>query len=86
MKQIDFFDYETEENIKFDILSAVQYKEDGYLLVVESGCDFDEEVTAYVLKATYLEGEDIIYEIVDDDLLLDIVFPMLEDQIEAFEN
>jgi hypothetical protein len=87
MERIDFFDDETGEKIIFDILSAIQYKEDGYLLVIESDTDDEEEeVLAYVLKATYLEGDDIIYEIVEDDELLEIVFPMLEEQIESFEN
>lgn len=87
MERIEFFDDETGEKIIFDILSAIQYKEDGYLLVIESDTDEEEEeVLAYVLKATYLEGDDIIYEIVEDDELLEIVFPMLEEQIESFEN
>jgi len=87
MERIEFFDDETGEKIIFDILSAIQYKEDGYLLVIESDTDEEEEeVLAYVLKATYLEGDDIIYEIVEDDELLEIVFPMLEEQIDSFEN
>ena len=90
MERIDFYDDETGEKITFDILSAIQYKEDGYLLVIESDTEEsqeeNDEVLAYVLKATYLEGDDIIYEIVEDDELLDIVFPMLEEQIESFEN
>ncbi len=87
MERIDFYDDETGEKITFDILSAIQYKEDGYLLVIESDTqEEEEEVLAYVLKATYLEGDDIIYEIVEDDEILDVVFPMLEKQIETFEN
>ncbi|WZL80016.1 DUF1292 domain-containing protein [Vallitaleaceae bacterium 9-2] len=87
MERIDFYDDETGEKITFDILSAIQYKEDGYLLVIESDTqEEEEEVLAYVLKATYLEGDDIIYEIVEDDDILDVVFPMLEKQIETFEN
>lgn len=87
MERIDFYDDETGEKITFDILSAIQYKEDGYLLVIESDTQEEEdEVLAYVLKATYLEGDDIIYEIVEDDEILEIVFPMLEKQIETFEN
>lgn len=86
MKTIDFIDDVTGEEVVFAVLSAVQYKEDGYILVIEEHEIDDEEATAYVLKATYIEGDDIIYEIIDDDILLDIVFPLLEDNMDEFEN
>ncbi len=86
MKTIDFIDDVTGEEVVFAVLSAVQYKEDGYILVIEEQEIDDEEATAYVLKATYIEGDDIIYEIIDDDILLDIVFPLLEDNMDEFEN
>ena len=86
MKTIDFVDDVTGEEVVFAVLSAVQYKEDGYILVIEENEVDEEEATAYVLKATYIEGDDIIYEIIDDDILLDIVFPLLEDNMDEFEN
>ena len=86
MKTIDFIDDVTGEEVVFAVLSAVQYKEDGYILVIEQNEVDAEEATAYVLKATYIEGDDIIYEIIDDDILLDIVFPLLEDNMDEFEN
>lgn len=86
MKTIHFVDDVTDEEVVFAILSAVQYKEEGYILVIEEAEIDDEEATAYVLKATYLEGDDIIYEIVDDDIILDIVYPLLEENMDEFEN
>lgn len=86
MKTIDFIDDVTGEEVVFAVLSAVQYKEDGYILVIEENEIDEEEATAYVLKATYIEGDEIIYEIIDDDILLDIVFPLLEDNMDEFEN
>lgn len=86
MKTIDFIDDVTGEEVVFAVLSAVQYKEDGYILVIEENEVDAEEATAYVLKATHIEGDDIIYEIIDDDIILDIVFPMLEDNMDEFEN
>ncbi len=85
MKTIQFVDDATGEEIVFAVLSAVQYKEEGYILVIEENEIDNDEATAYVLKATYTEGEDIIYELVSDDDLLDIVFPMLEEKVEDFE-
>jgi len=86
MQTIDFVDDVTGEEVVFAVLSAVQYKEDGYILVIEENEVDVEEATAYVLKATAIEGDDIIYEIIDDDILLDIVFPLLKDNMDEFEN
>ena len=86
MQTIDFIDDVTGEEVVFAVLSAVQYKEDGYILVIEENEVDAEEATAYVLKATAIEGDDVIYEIIDNDILLDIVFPLLEDNMDEFEN
>ena len=86
MKTIDFIDDSTGEKVVFAVLSAVQYKDDGYILVIEEAEVDLEEATAYVLKATSIEGDDIVYEIIDDDIMLDIVFPLLEDNMDEFEN
>jgi len=86
MNKIHFVDDVTGEEVNFVVLSAVQYKEDGYILVIEEE-EFDEpEATAYVLVATSSDGDDIIYEIVDDDDILDEVYPLLEDNMDNFEN
>ncbi len=86
METLVFTDDETGEEIVFAILSAVQYKEEGYILVVEEDDLENDEVTAYVMKATYIEEEDLIYEIVDEDAILEVVYPMLEDAMDTFEN
>lgn len=86
MKTIQFIDDVTGEEVEFAIVSAAQYKEEGYLLVIEKKEIDLEEATAYVLKATYIDGEDIIYELMDDDELLDIVYPILEDNMDEFDN
>ena len=86
MKTIQFVDDVTGEEVDFAIVSAVQYKEEGYLLVIESKEIDLEEATAYVLKATYIDGEDIIYELMDDDELLDVVYPLLEENMDNFDN
>lgn len=86
MNTIHFIDDITGEEVDFVVLSGIQYKEEGYILVIEAE-EYDEpEATAYVLKASYAEDDDIIYEIVDNDELLDIIYPMLEDNMDSFEN
>lgn len=86
MKTIHFIDDITGEEVNFVVLSGAQYKEDGYILVIEEHEVDLEEATAYVLKATYIEGDDIIYEIVEDDDVLEAVYPLLEDKMDEFEN
>ncbi len=86
MKTIYFIDDITGEEVNFAVLSAVQYKEDGYILVIEEHEIDLDEATAYVLKATYIDGDDIIYEIVEDDDVLDKVYPLLEEKMDEFEN
>ena len=86
MKNIHFIDDITGEEVNFVVLSAAQFKEDGYILVIEEHEVELEEATAYVLKATYIEGDDIIYEIVEDDDILDLVYPILEENMDNFEN
>lgn len=84
METLIFTDDETGEEIEFAVLSAIQYKEDGYILVADLEELEKDEVTAIVMIASFVEGDDIIYEIVEDDELLEIVFPMLEDEMEDF--
>ncbi len=86
MKTIHFIDDITGEEVNFAVLSAAQYKEDGYILVIEEHEIDLDEATAYVLKATYIDGDDIIYEIVEDDDVLDQVYPLLEEKMDEFEN
>ena len=81
MEKIAFFDQETQE--KLDVYVVEQTKLNGvnYLLVTE---DEEGDSTAYILKEEPgEEGEDLFYEIVEDDALLEalsgIFAEMLED-------
>lgn len=84
METLIFTDDETGKEIEFAILSAVQYKEDGYILVADVKELDNDEVTAIVMMASFIEGDEVIYEIVEDDDLLATVFPMLEEKMEDF--
>lgn len=85
MDKIPFIFEETGEEVVFAILSTVQYKEVAYLMVVDEDELDDDDVTAYILKATAIDGEDVIYDIVDDDDEIDAVAPLLEEALEDFD-
>lgn len=74
---------ETGEDVEFAILSSLEYDEETYLLAVEKEELELDDMTAYVLKAISLDGEDVIYEIVDDD---DELLPVSEKLMELVED
>ncbi|MBN2222584.1 MAG: DUF1292 domain-containing protein [Vallitaleaceae bacterium] len=82
MDRISFFDEETNEEVIFCVLSMVSYEEDNYILVVEEAEIDLEEANAYVMREIEVSGDDVTYEIVEDDVILDVVYPMLEENIE----
>lgn len=84
METLKFIDDETGDEIEFAILSACQHKEDGYILVADVNDLDDEELTVMVMVAQYIEGDEIVYEIVEDDDLLAVVYPKLEEKMEDF--
>lgn len=85
MDTIKFFFEETNEEVLFGVLGSVEYNEDVYLMVVDVEELDDEDMTAYILKAVEEDGEDMIYEIVDDEEELDTLVDMFEDVLENFD-
>ena len=82
MDRISFFDEETNEEVVFCVLSMVSYEEENFILVVEEAEIDLEEANAYVMREIEVSGDDVTYEIVEDDVILDVVYPMLEENIE----
>lgn len=82
MDRISFYDEETNEEVVFCVLSMVSYEEENYILVVEEAEIDLEESNAYVMREIEVDGDDVTYEIVEDDVILDVVYPMLEENIE----
>jgi hypothetical protein len=60
----------------------MQMNEVAYLLVVDEKEIDDDNPTAYVIKAVEIDGEDVIYELVDDEDELDLVSPRFEELLE----
>lgn len=83
METIVFTFEETGEDVEFAILSSLEYNEETYLLAVEKDELELDDMTAYVLKAISLDGEDVIYEIVDDD---DELLPISEKLMDLVED
>lgn len=61
MEQIKFFNEVTGEETLFEVLDEVQIENDKYILVVDS-----EDVAA-ILKEISEVGEDLTYELVEDE-------------------
>lgn len=85
MDKIKFIFEETNEEVIFAILGSVQYNEIAYLMAVDETEVDNEDMTAYILKAIEIEGDEVIYEIVDDDNELDIVTKMFEQVLDNYE-
>lgn len=76
---------ETGEVVNFCILASLQMNEMAYLLVVDEQEVDDDEPTAYILKATEIDEDDIIYEIVDDDDELALLEPRFDELLKNSE-
>ncbi len=67
MEKITFIDPETKEEIEFFVVEETQINGAKYLFVTEKE---DEDCDAYILKEMRADGEDIVYEMVEDDAQL----------------
>lgn len=70
MEKIIFTDPDTQEDIEFYCLEQTQINNTNYLLVTE---DEDGDSDAYILKETSSEGEETLYEMVEDDRELEAI-------------
>lgn len=66
MEKIIFVDPETSEEVEFAVEEETQLNGIRYLLVSEGFEDGDCE--AYILKEIVTQGEEVLYEMVEDDV------------------
>lgn len=66
MEKIKFTDPETNEVVEFAVEEETQLNGTKYLLVSEG--PEEGECDAYIMKEVVTEGEDIIYEMVEDEV------------------
>lgn len=64
MEKIEFTSPDTQEVIEFYCLEQTQINNQNYLLVTQ---DEDGDSEAYILKETFSEEEETLYEMVDED-------------------
>ena len=80
MEKIIFFDPETNEEVEFAVEEETQVNGVKYLLVSE-GLE-DGDCDAYILKEIIAEGEEILYEMVEDDVELEAISKVFEQMME----
>ena len=85
MERIPFIFEETNEEIIFVVLGSVNHNEIAYLMVVDEEEIDSDDMTAYILKATEIDGDDIIYDLVDDDNELEEISEKFEELLDNYE-
>lgn len=85
METIKFIFEETNEEVDFAVIGSIEHNEDVYLMVVDEIELENDDMTAYILKAKEIEGEDVIYEIVDDEDELEEIAVLFEDLLDNYE-
>ena len=53
--------------VNFELFDVVEYKEKEYALLLPPGTDFDDEDAEIVLMRLIIDGEDYVFEAIEDD-------------------
>lgn len=85
MDRIEFVFEETNERVDFCVITSTQMNDIAYLLVVEEEALETDDPTAYILKAVAIDGDNVIYELVDDEEELSAVSPRFDELLEQTE-
>lgn len=78
-KIISFTLEETNETIEFEVLDQVIYNQTKYLLVVETDLEDEEEAEGVILKQVNDEGDDIVYDLIEDEQEYMMVLELLRE-------
>lgn len=78
-KIISFTLEETNETIEFEVLDQVIYNQTKYLLVVEADLEDEEEAEGVILKQVNDEGDDIVYDLIEDEQEYMMVLELLRE-------
>ena len=70
---------EDGESVDFAVLDEASYNGTDYLLVLEEESIDDDDAEASIIKAIKTEGEDVIYEFIDDDEEFQAVAGLFQD-------
>ena len=88
--KIEFINEDTKEKVLFNVIEQITINNATYLLVSEEDEDMEEleeleKLEVYVLKEKYIEEDDIVYDMVENDEELTFVLKIFEDKIEEFD-
>ena len=87
--KIDFFIEESGEKVEFYVIEQVTINNATYLLVSENDDQddsiIDDGLEVYVLKQKQIEGEDIVYEMVESDEELTFVYKIFAEKLDEYE-
>lgn len=82
IRKIEFAFSDSSEKVEFYVVEETKLNGIQYLLVTDSR---DEEADAYILKEINDEGENILYEMVEDDKELEIIGSVFAELIEDID-
>ena len=83
MDKVKFVAPDKKEAAEFFCLEQTQINNQNYLLVTE---DEDGDSDAYILKEISSEGEDTVYEMVEEDAELEAIGKIFSELIEDVED
>lgn len=85
-QRIIFHDTITDEEIEFTVIEETRVNNTNYLLVTEEADESTEEAEAYILKdLSSDEDSQAIYEMVEDDLELEMVSKIFAELLEDID-
>lgn len=80
---LEFYDMELGENVRFEVLEETSLNGETFLLVTDPKPS--EEALCYILRKSKDDGEDLTYETVDDEKLLNVLSGIFEELLEDTE-
>lgn len=79
MEKITFTDPDTKETVQLFCLEQTKISNQNYLLVTE---DEEGDSDAYILKEISSEGDDFVYEMVEEDAELEAIGKVFAELLE----
>ena len=88
----DFEEFETimltdenGEEVEFAVIDAVEAEGQSYILVLEADLLDDENAEAMILKKTADDGEEVNYELIEDDAEFDKVAELFQNANDEYD-
>lgn len=88
----DFEEFETimltdeeGEEVEFAVIDAVESEGQSYILVLEADLLDDENAEAMILKKTAEDGEEVNYELIEDDAEFDKVAELFQNANDEYD-